>query len=185
MAMRRRVSNGIEMKNLKLGQRLIGLFMFMAMMVVITGGFGAWSMKRVADRIQGVLNNLANQQKQVLLMEVAQKDCHVNLLNAAMVRTEVEKFEEYSDDYQAKRELFRSKCEIILKGNDKMEIKPAPSGSVIESKAKAALASWAEFEKVAEALLSVKGKLLKEIKPGANGQAALSAMTDNQLHQES
>src|SRR6266702_5911707 len=116
MAVRRRskVSSGIVMKNLKLGQKLIGLFMLMALLVVITGGFGAWSMKRVGDRIQGVLNNLANQQKQVLLMEVAQKDCHVNLLNAAMVRTEMEKFEGYSDDYQAKRDLFRSHCETIL-----------------------------------------------------------------------
>ncbi len=181
MAVRRRVSNGIEMKNLKLGQRLIGLFMFMAMMVVITGGFGAWSMKRVGDRIQGVLTNLANQQKQVLLMEVAQKDCHVNLLNAAMVRTEMEKFEESSDDYQAKRDLFQSNCEIILKGNAKMEINPAPPGSVIEAKVKAVLASWSQFEKVADDLLAVKGKLLKELKPGTLNQA----MTDNQLHQES
>ena len=91
MAVRRRVSSGIETKNLKLGQRLIGLFMFMALLVVITGGFGAWSMKRVADRIQGVLNNLANQQKQVLLMELAQKDCHINLLKAVMVRSDAEK----------------------------------------------------------------------------------------------
>ena len=76
MAVRRRVSSGIETKNLKLGQRLIGLFMFMALLVVITGGFGAWSMKRVGDRIQDMLTNLSSTQKLVLLMEVTQQDGH-------------------------------------------------------------------------------------------------------------
>ena len=41
------------MKNLKLGYRLIGLFMFMALLVALTGGFGAWSIYKVSDRIQG------------------------------------------------------------------------------------------------------------------------------------
>ena len=129
------------MKNLKLGQRLIGLFMAMAIIVAVTGGFGAWSVKRVGDSIQGMLTNLAGIQKWVLLMELSQKDCHINLLHAVTLSTEMEKFEEYSEDYQMKRELFRSQCETLLKGNPKLGIKPAPKGSVIEEKATAALAT--------------------------------------------
>ncbi|MCM2359264.1 MAG: methyl-accepting chemotaxis protein [Geobacteraceae bacterium] len=178
MAINRRIPRGIETKNLKLGQRLIGLFMCMALIVAITGGFGAWSIKRVGDRIQGVLTNLANQQKQVMFMELAQKDCHINLLNAAMVRTDSEKFEEYAEDYRMKRDLFRSKGEMILKGNAKMGIKPALPGSVIEAKAKAALANWAKFEADAEDLLAVKGNLLKGAGPGA---ALGQTMTDDRL----
>lgn len=181
MAIRRKMSKGIKMRNLRLGQRLIGLFMCMALIVAVTGGFGAWSINKVGDRIQGVLTNLAGQQKLVLLMELAQKDCHINLLNAAMVRSEMDKFEEHKEDYLMKSDLFRSQCETLLKGNPKLGIKPAPHGSVIEAKAKAAVESWARFEKVAEDLLAVKGNLLK----GAGGGALNRAMIDDRLHQES
>ena len=116
------------MKNLKLGQRLISLFMVMALIVALTGGFGAWSMKMVGDRIQGMLTNLAAIQKWVLLMEVAQKDCHINLLHAITLSTDPEKFEEHSEDYQMKRDLFRSQCETLLKGNAKLGIKAGAAG---------------------------------------------------------
>src|SRR6266540_1466472 len=181
MALRRQVSSGIEMKNLKLGHRLMILFMVMALIVVITGSFGAWSMKRVGDRIQKMLTNLANQQKQVLLMEVAQNDCHINLLNAATERTEIAKFEDSSEDYQVKRDLFRSQCEIMLKGNLKLGIMPAKPGSAMEAKANGAMNSWAEFEKVADELLAVKRTLLSGARPGGANQA----MTDDRLHQKS
>src|SRR6266700_5976340 len=166
MATRRRISSGIEMRNLKRGYRLIGLFMFMALIVAITGGFGAWSMKRVGDRIQGMLTGLANQQKLVMLMELSQKDCHISLLQAAMVGSEMDKVEDAAEDYQAKSDLFKNQCETILNGNPKLGIKPAVPGSTIETKAKAALAGWAKFEAVAEHLLGVKRNLLKGGKLG-------------------
>src|SRR5512144_1582248 len=146
----RRIDKGSVMKNLKLGHRLIGLFMFMALIVAITGSFGAWSIYKVGDRIQGMLTNLASQQKQVLLMELAQKDCHINLLKAVMVRSDADKFEESAEDYRMKRDLFRSQCETLLKGNPKLGIKPAPKGSPIEIKVNAALAGWSKFEESAE-----------------------------------
>ncbi|HLO24709.1 MAG TPA: methyl-accepting chemotaxis protein [Geobacteraceae bacterium] len=165
------------MKNLKLGHRLIGLFMLMALIVAITGSFGAWSIYKVGDRIQGMLTNLASQQKQVLLMELAQKDCHINLLKAVMVRSDADKFEESAEDYRMKRDLFRSQCETLLKGNPKLGIKPAPKGSLIEIKVNAALVGWSKFEESAEELLSIKEK---QMKPGGAGQA----MSEG-LHQKS
>ena len=169
------------MKNLTLGQRLIGLFMIMALIVAITGGFSAWNMKRVGDQIQGMLTNLANQQKLVLLMEVAQKDCLINLLQAAMVRGEMDKFEDAAEDYQARSELFKSQCETILKGNPKLGINPAVPGSTFEAKAHMAEENWAKFEAVANELLAVKRERLKGMKEGAANQAA----TDDRLHQKS
>ncbi len=168
------------MKNLKLGHRLIGLFMFMALLVALTGGFGAWSIYKVGDRIQNMLSNLANQQKLVLLMELSQKDCQINVLKTAMIRTEMEKFEESSEDYRMKKDLFRSQCDTLLKGNPKLGIKPALKDGAIEKKLKAALDVWEKYETAAEELIAHKEKLLKGAKPGS----ANLAMSDDKLHQE-
>lgn len=170
------------MKNLKLSHRLVGSFMIMALIVAITGAFGAWSMRRVGDQIQNILQNLASQQKLVLLMGVTQKYCHVSLMQAALVRAEMEKFEEYAEDYRMKRDLFRSQCNIMLKGNAKLGIKPAPHGSVIEKRTQAALASWEEVEKIADELLARKEALLKGLKAGVVDQAAMAALADERLH---
>ena len=171
------------LKNLKLGHRLIGSFMLMALIVAITGAFGAWSMTRVGTRIQDTLRNLANQQKQVLLMEVTQEICHVNLLQAVMVRTEVEKFEEYAEDFRMKRDLFKSQAETLLKGNVKMGLNPVPKGSVLDGRTKAALESWAKFETVADELLEQKDTLLKGVTPGVLDQRAKDALVNEKLNQ--
>ncbi len=170
------------MKNMKLSHRLVGSFMIMALIVAITGAFGSWSMKRVSEQIQDIMQNLANRQKLVLLMGVTQKYCHVSLMQAAMVRNEMDKFEDYADDYRMKRDLFRSQCEIMLKGNAKLGIKPAHHGSVIEKRTQAALASWEEFEKIADELLARKEALLKGLRAGSVDQAAMAALADERLH---
>lgn len=170
------------MKNLKLSHRLVGSFMIMALIVAITGAFGSWSMRRVGDQIQNIMQNLASQQKLVLLMGVTQKYCHVSLMQAALVRAEMEEFEEYAEDYRMKRDLFRSQCNIMLKGNAKLGIKPAPRGSVIEKRTQAALASWEEVEKIADELLARKEALLKGLKAGVVDQAAMAALADEKLH---
>ena len=165
------------MKGLKLGQRLIGSFMILAMIVAITGAFGAISMSRVGDRIQDLLKNLAGQQKLVLLMGATQKGCQVSLLQAAMVQVDTSKFEDHAEDYRMLRDQFRSQCTIILKGNAKMGISPASPGSDIETRAKAALQKWDAFDKVAEGLLSAKEQSLKERK----GDGQLAQLGGDQL----
>jgi methyl-accepting chemotaxis protein len=171
------------MKNLKLSQRLIGAFMIMALIVGITGAYGALSMKRVGDRIQDTLKNLANQQKQVLIMAVTQKTCYLNLMQAAMVRSEKEKFEEYVEDYRMKADQFKSQADVIMKGNVKMGIKPVTPGSELEKKANAAMASWTDFESVADELIKQKETLLAGVKPGVLDQAAKDALADGTLNE--
>ncbi|MFZ3208498.1 MAG: methyl-accepting chemotaxis protein [Geobacteraceae bacterium] len=156
------------MKNLKLGHKLIGVFMVMALFVALIGTVATISMKRVGDRMQDMLLNLAGQQKLALLMEVTQKDCHISLLQAAMVRTEGEKFEEYAEDYRMKRDQFRNQCEILLDGNKKIGIRPAVKGSEIEERVKTAQERWDEFDKLAGEMLTHKEKLLKGGKDAIN-----------------
>ncbi|MBI5656847.1 MAG: HAMP domain-containing protein [Geobacter sp.] len=167
------------MKNVKLGQRLIGSFLIMALIVGITGIFGAITLNRVGDRTQNMLQNLTNQQKLVLLMAVAQKVCHVYLLQSALIQDDAARFEGYVEDYRMKRDLFRSQCEILLKGNAKLGIKAAPKGGVIEQRTASALQAWAKFEGVAEELISTKKRLLS-----GGGAAALASVRLHKLAEE-
>lgn len=164
------------MKGLKLGQRLTGSFMVLALIVAITGAYGAFSMNRVGDRIQDLLKNLAGQQKLVLLMGATQKGCQVSLLQAAMVQSDMTAYEDHAEDYRMLRDQFRSQCGIILKGNTKMGISPAFPGSDIEKRAQAALKEWDAFDKVAEELLTVKAESFK----GVNGDR-LRQLVDDKL----
>lgn len=167
------------LKNIKLGKRLIGSFMIMALIVGITGVFGAVSMKRIGDRIQDMLQNLASQQKLVLLMGVTQKECRVFLLQAAFVHNDMAKFEDYSEDYRMKKDLFRSQCDVILKGNAKLGIKAAQKGSLIEQRTSVALSDWEKFEAVAEDMIALKAKLLEGSKAASRGAESL---TSEKLH---
>jgi hypothetical protein len=121
------MENGM-FRNLKIGSRLIGSFMIMALIVGITGMYGVVSMNRVSDKIQNMLQNLANQQKLIILMGVTQKTGHISLLQAAMVAGDSQKLEEYSEDYRAKSVLFKNQCGFIIKGNEKLQIRPAAAG---------------------------------------------------------
>jgi methyl-accepting chemotaxis protein len=160
------------MKTLKLRTRLVVAFLIMALLVAFTGIFGAVSMKRVGGQIQNILEQLSKQQKQVLLMAVTQKYCHVSLMQAALVRNEKEKFDEYVEDYHTKRDLLQSQAQTLLQGNAKLGLKPAAKGGVIETRTRKFLASWDAFEKVAEDLISYKEKLL----------GTGSSLTDDRLH---
>jgi methyl-accepting chemotaxis protein len=161
------------MKNLKLGGRLIVAFMIMASLVAITGIYGMVSVKRVGGQIQDILEQLSRQQKQVLLMAVTQKYCHVSLMQAAMVRSEKDKFQDYTGDYQAMRDRLQSMAKTLLEGNAKMGLQPAVKGGAIETRTKKFLASWEEFEKTADKLIAHKEKLL----------GTPNSLTDQTLHQ--
>ncbi|WP_136514688.1 methyl-accepting chemotaxis protein [Geomonas edaphica] len=170
------------MKDLTLRSRLIGSFLIMAVLVAFTGGFGALNIKRVGGQIQNILEQLSKQQKLVLLMGVTQKYCHVSLMQAALVHNDPEKLQEYIDDYQMKRDTLLSQAQIILEGNKKLGVLPAVKGSVVEKRTRQFLASWAEFEKVADELIARKEALLKGVPPGVMSQAAKDALADPRLN---
>ena len=170
------------MKNLKLRTRLIVSFLIMALLVAFTGAFGALSMKRVGSQIQNILEQLSKQQKLVLLMGVTQKYCHVSLMQAALVRTESAKMEEYVEDYRMKRDLLLVQANTILDGNKKLGVLPAVKGSVVEKRTREFLVSWGEFEKVADQLIDRKTHLLRRVTPGVLNQAAKDGLVDDKLN---
>ncbi len=165
------------MKNVKLGYRLIGAFLIMALLVAITGGFGGITMKRVGTRIQNMLSNLSARQKLVLLMEVTQKDCYVSLLQAALVSGDTEKFTEDSEDYEMKRDLFHSQINMIVKGNAKVGIRPIEKGGDIEKRIRLVLDKWTAFEAVADKLLAQKAAAMK----GGGGERGLGKIASVDL----
>ena len=169
------------MKNFKLRTLLIGSFLIMALLVAFTGVFGAMSTKRVGSQIQNILEQLSKQQKLVLLMGVAQKYCHVSLMQAAMVSTDPAKLAEYVGDYQTKRDLLRTQAQTVLNGNQKLGILPAVNGSVIEKRTRRFLLGWAEFEKVADQLLAQKKRLLMITTHGSLNHTAKEARADEEL----
>ncbi|MBJ6750385.1 methyl-accepting chemotaxis protein [Geomonas anaerohicana] len=171
------------MKDLTLRTRLIGSFLIMALLVAFTGGFGALNIKRVGGQIQNILEQLAKQQKLVLLMGVTQKYCHVSLMQAALVPNDPEKLQEYIDDYQMKRDTLLSQAQIILEGNKKLGVLPVAKGSVVEKRTRQFLVSWADFEKVADELIARKQTLMKGVPTGAISQAAKDALADQRLNQ--
>lgn len=170
------------MKDLTLRSRLIIAFLIMALLVAFTGGFGALGMKRVGGQIQTILEQLSKQQKLVLLMGVTQKYCHVSLMQAALVRTDPDKLEEYVEDYRMKRDTLLSQAKIILEGNKKLGVRPAAKGSVIEKRTREFLASWAAFEQVADELIARKQELFKGVSAGVLNQAAKDALADEKLN---
>jgi methyl-accepting chemotaxis protein len=171
------------MKDLTLRTRLIIAFLIMALLVAFTGGFGTLGIKRVGGQIQTILEQLSKQQKLVLLMGVTQKYCHVSLMQAALVRNDPEKVEEYVEDYRMKRDTLLSQAQIILDGNKKLGVLPAAKGSVVEKRTRTFLVSWAAFEQVADELIARKEQLFKGVTPGVLNQAAKDALADEKLNQ--
>jgi len=163
------------MKNLKLGQRFIGAFLILALIVAITGAFGIWINNRVSHQVQSMLKSAASQEKLVLLMEVNLKICQVHLLEASRVRSGLDKFQDFAEDYRSKADTFKNYCNILLKGNPKLGIPAASKGSEIEKRTKEVLQSWARFEKTADELLARKEDLLKK--------KSSNSLTDDRLNQ--
>jgi methyl-accepting chemotaxis protein len=170
------------LKSAKLGHKLIGLFLIMALIVAATGAFSIWSLNRVGNTVQQVLKTRAAQEKLVVLMKTALQECRVHLLEATTVIANMDDFEASKADYELKQDRFLSNCNIILKGNTKLEIPAAPKGSTLEQRTQNALQQWQEFAKIADKLLAHKENLLKGTKTGVIDDAAIRALADQELN---
>ncbi len=165
-------------QNVRLGQKLVGLFLIMALIVFVTGVFGIWSLNEVGTKVQQVIKNRATQEKQVVLMKTTLNECRVHLLEAALVRSQLDDFEASKADYEAKRDRFKSYCDLIITGNTKMGLPASPKGSPLELRVQAILKEFDAFTETADRLLKHKEHLLKQVRPGA----ATAAMQDDELN---
>ncbi|HEY6874328.1 MAG TPA: methyl-accepting chemotaxis protein [Geobacteraceae bacterium] len=170
-------------KNLKLGYKLIGGFIIMAAIVGVTGVFGIMNIEGVGTRVIDMMRTSSALEKAVLQMEIHQKACRVALVEGALVRSDLRQFEKYVETYHKKRELFKGSVNLVLAGDKKLGLAPAPKGSKLETAAKSVLASWVGFEHVADEFIAHKTALLKGLTPGVIDQAAMRSLADERLHQ--
>ena len=166
------------LKNLKLGHKLISLFLVMALIVAVTGAFSIWGLNRVGKTVQLTLKTRATQEKLVVLLKTALQECRVHLLESATVIADMDDFDGSKTDYELKRDRFASNCDLLLKGNAKLGIPPAGKGSNLEQRILTVQERWHEFTRVADKLLARKESLLK----GAAGHANIQALADQELN---
>lgn len=150
----------------KITHKLIACIICTAVIVAASGGVGIWSIDRVSVKLREMFTARAAQEKLALQMKVALQESRVHLLEAAMVRSDLNEFELSRGAYLETRELLSSDCDVILKGNAKLGIEAAAKGSELENRIYALKQGLTEFDMVAEKLLTSKAELLKELKGG-------------------
>ncbi len=168
--------------NLKIVHKLIALFMCMALLVAVAGGFGIWSIDKVSGKVQEMLKARAGHEKMVVLMKAALQECRVDLLKAALVRSSADDFELFKGDYEVARDRIVSDCDLMLQGNAKLKMEAAPKGSQLESRLLAVKQGVSDFDAVAGKLLARKAGLLSGVKGGGAGQALTSATIAEELN---
>jgi methyl-accepting chemotaxis protein len=170
------------LRHLTLGYKLIGAFIIMAAIVAVTGIFGIMNIERVGTRVVDMMRTRAAMEKAVLQMEIHQKGCRVALVEGALVRSDPTEFQKSVEFYEKKRELFKNSVNLLLAGDKKLGLAPAPPGSLLEKAAKSVLGSWGEFETVADEFIAYKTGLLKGLKPGVIDQSAMLSLADEKLN---
>uniref|UniRef100_A0A831UEK0 HAMP domain-containing protein n=1 Tax=Geobacter metallireducens TaxID=28232 RepID=A0A831UEK0_GEOME len=144
------------LKDMKLGVRLIGSFIIMALIVAVTGLIGIRSIGMVSNRVGAVLQERYDQQKVALQLQAAERSVRSDILEAMMVHGDEKGLKEHIDSYCSNRDLIRRYCKGLLKGDDGLGLRPAPKDSVMESHAEALMETWGEYEKVTEKIIAYK-----------------------------
>ncbi|RNC67766.1 MAG: methyl-accepting chemotaxis protein [Desulfuromonadales bacterium] len=144
------------LKDMKLGVRLIGSFVIMAVIVAATGFFGIRSIGMVSTRVTSMLQGRYDQQKVALQLQSAERTIRADLLEGMMAHLDDKGMKEHADSFLKNRDLIRRYSKALLNGDVELGIQPAPKDSVMESHAQALLETWAEYEKVAEKIIAYK-----------------------------
>ncbi|HWI40288.1 MAG TPA: methyl-accepting chemotaxis protein, partial [Verrucomicrobiae bacterium] len=166
--------------NLRLRYKVTALFLVMAVAVAATGLFGTRIIGRVGGQVQNLLKAHPARERVVVLMNVALNQCRTHLLEGVLVPSGLDDLKSVRNDYEAKRDTFRGYCDLILKGDPKAGLPPAPPGSDLEQRVHLVRSSLEEFDKVAQSLLARKEELLKKLPPGGVDHGA---MTDARLRE--
>lgn len=166
------------MNGLKLGQKLVGLFLIMALIVGVTGFFGIYSLNRVGHTIQDVIMTGSTQSNQVVLMKTALQECRLHIVEAA-TSDKADDLELIKGDYESKRDRFNGYLDIILKGNQKLGLPAAQKGSPLEVRANSVAAMFTEFNDIADKMLAHKDTLLSSGKSGID--SSITAILRNDL----
>lgn len=163
-------------RQLRLKYKLILLFLVMALIVAATGSFGLWSQARIRHLLERQKSSAA-QEKLAVLMKVTLQGARVNLLEAAMTRSNTDDFENSQIDYELKRDGFNSYCDILLKGHPKLHIPPAGAGSQLAKRLVRVREAFQAFDQVAVEVLATKEQLMA----GAGDEERLTRLIRNEL----
>lgn len=144
------------LNDMKLGVRLIGSFVIMAIIVAVTGFFGIRSIGTVSSRVGTVLQNRYDQQKVALQLQAAEQAARADLLETMLSNADAKGVKEHIDSYYRSRDLIRRYSKGLLKGDSALGLQPALTDSVMESHAEALSETWAEYEKIAEKIIAYK-----------------------------
>lgn len=165
-------------KNLQIKHKLILLFLLMALIVAVTGSFGLWSQARIGTLLN-LQKNSAAQEKLAVLMKVTLQGGRVHLLEAALSRNNADDFENSKIDYELKRDSFDSYCNILLKGQPKLHIPPAKSGSLLEERINKVHDAFLAFDQVAQMVLNTKSATIAAV--SVNDETTLNKLIKEDL----
>ncbi|ABB32703.1 MULTISPECIES: methyl-accepting chemotaxis protein [Geobacter] len=165
------------LKDMKLGVRLIGSFIIMAVIVAVTGLIGIRSINMVSSRVGTVLQEQYDQQKVALQLQSAERTVRADLLEGLMGHLDEKGMKEHLDSYTKNRDLIRRYSTGLLKGDEALGIHPAPKDSVMESHAETLTETWGEYEKVAEKIIAYKTAVIA-------GQQTPSTLSESRLISE-
>jgi len=144
----------------KLAHKLTGLFLIMAVLVLLTGTIGMVSLSNVSRTTEDILVTRSAQMKQAILMKTTLQECRVHLFEAATAGNDPDEFATAREEFDMKFERLKGYRDILLKGNRKLGIPPAPPGSQVESRLKELDPALAAYTATASSLLSYKERLL-------------------------
>lgn len=151
--------------SIRLAHKLIGLFLVMALLVLITGTIGMITLSNVARTTEEMLVTRSAQLKHSLLMKMTLQECRVHLFEAATVESDLEEFNAVRGDFTSKFERLQEYRNSLLNGNPTLKIPPLTPDSPVSMKLKELTPGLSAYAKTAEALFSHKETLLLSGRP--------------------
>ena len=175
-------NKGIELNRRGSGRTLFISFVLMAVVVMLAGGLGIWSIERESGRLRDVVQGRIAQEKLVAQMKADLKGCRFHLLQAAMASGGEGGFEYNKNACEEENRRLVSNCDLILKGGPLPGLSKEASGSGLEPAVLSVKKETEEFAAVAGRLLSRKAELLGEAGEGGGNRDAIRALGDERLN---
>lgn len=144
----------------RLAHKLIGLFLIMALLVLMTGTIGMISLSKVARTTEEILIARSAQMRYAILMKSTLQECRVHLFEASTAENDPEEFASAREDFEMKFERLKEYRDILLKGEPRLGIPPSSPGSPAGKKLKELDPLLSAYTETAAALLSHKERLV-------------------------
>lgn len=146
--------------SIRLAHKLIGLFLVMALLVLVTGTIGMMTLSTVVRTTEEMLVARSAQLKHSLLMKTTLHECRVHLFEAATVEKDIDEFQTAHEDFTSKFERIQEYRNSLLNGNPVLKIPASDPASPVSQKLRELPPRLSAYAETAEALFSHKERLL-------------------------